>query len=255
MKMRDFWDREKMHAPQGNLTWILMISGLSIMKRYREAVESPVSTLRLDPPATALRTAASESLLRTLRMEGADLSLIHLAPSAGGLGVFADSDIASSGEVFRCPCGVLLTAQAALDDAIIGEQLRDSRVAHLLDDRWRVILLLMQRRREGSTYAASLPGSELVESLPLHWPEQEQMELLGGTTLLRQARASRLALRSFYDDIVCDILAARWPHTFTAEESEKRPGSFGWDALCWAHAMFWSRAIGLDLPGGRCERT
>ena len=39
-------------------------------------------------------------------------------------------------------------------------------------------------------------------------------------------------------------LRARWPHWFPEE-------AFSWDALRWAHAVFWSRAIELELPGGR----
>ena len=211
------------------------------------------------------RETAAEDLLLSLHAEAATFSGVQMGQSAGGLGVFSTRDIPSGGEVFRCPCSVLLTAQAALSDATIGDHLQDSAVAHQLDDRWRVILLLMHRRREGSPYALSLPGLELVHSLPLHWTEREQQELLGGTALLQQARASQLFLRTFFETVL-HVLCIKWPKAFPTDDqpseqiAERRldapgtQGSFGWEALCWAHAMFWSRAISLDLPGGRCVK-
>lgn len=207
------------------------------------------------------RTVVAQDFLKSLHADGADVSQIQFDQCSGGLGVFAAREIPSGCEVFRCPFSVVLTAHAALSDATIGEALRDESVAHLLDDHWRVILLLMQRRREGSAYTSSLPGLEFVHSLPLHWTEQEQRELLSGTALQHQAKSMYSSLRSFHDTVLC-ALCTRWPHIFPATDRaellrERLPplkdaqGSFGWEALCWAHGMFWSRAIDLDLPGGR----
>jgi len=115
----------------------------------------------------------------------------------------------------------------------------------LLDDRTLIMLLLLERRRQGDPYAACLPGEELVRSLPLHWPEEERASLLRGTTLLHRARAEERRLHEVFTSIV-QPLQALSPEAFPAD-------SFSWEALCWAHAQFWSRALQLDL--GPLERT
>mmetsp|Transcript_4312 Transcript_4312/g.9467 ORF Transcript_4312/g.9467 Transcript_4312/m.9467 type:complete len:176 (-) Transcript_4312:1205-1732(-) len=97
-----------------------------------------------------------------------------------------------------------------------------------------------------SAYIAALPNAEFVKALPLHWPA-EDLALLGGSSLLQQAQVAAKDLRRFYDNVVLGVLCARDPAAFPLVSG------FGYADLCWAHAMYWSRAIGLDLPGGKRE--
>jgi len=153
----------------------------------------------------------------------------------------------------QCPIALLMRAADARADAAIGAFLglaRESLGRSLLDDRALVWILLLHERARGVRsrwhgYIKSLPGDELVRSLPLHWT-QVQLAWLSGTPLHEQARSSRDALQGFYDHVVVGCLRTHWPAAFPAEV-------FSWEALCWAHAIFWSRALTVELDGLREE--
>ena len=98
-----------------------------------------------------------------------------------------------------------------------------------------------------ATYARSLPGDELVASLPSSWSEPELERRLGGTSLLPEVLAERAELFS---------LAAALKRVFfwRGEKGEGRDfafarGAFGVEKLRWARAVFRSRAIALPLAG------
>jgi len=165
----------------------------------------------------------------------------------------------------------------ALDDVRVarGDSLSEGTP---LDDSTRMQLLLLRERhtphwsptddsqprpppRDGSrgedvrfsgywaTYARSLPGDELVASLPSSWSEPELERRLGGTSLFPEVLAERAELFS---------LAAALKRVFfwrgDEEEGEERDfafarGAFGVEKLRWARAVFRSRAIALPLAG------
>ena len=193
------------------------------------------------------RLAAADALLSWVVASGGEPNVRLAADSHGGVRMVASADIASGEAAFSCPVRLLLTPAVAL------EELPALRKAHpLLCDRWRVILLLMHARqkREASfwaPYVQSLPGDELPASLPLHWPEATRSALLRGTPLLtRGAREWHAEVTRFHAEVVSP-LCERDPETFPSDD-------FAFPLLCWAHAVFWSRAICVDgLPGGRQE--
>ena len=164
----------------------------------------------------------------------------------------------------------------ALDDVRVARGDGSGREGTPLDDSTRMQLLLLRERhtphwsptdsqprpppRDGSrtgedvrfsgywaAYARSLPGDELVASLPSSWSEPELERRLGGTSLLPEVLAERAELFS---------LAAALKRVFfwRGEKGEGRDfafarGAFGVEKLRWARAVFRSRAIALPLAG------
>jgi len=198
------------------------------------------------------RNSGADALINWLAAEGADLAPITVGASAyGGLGVCAATALPAGAVAFRCPCSVVLTAAAALDDPLIGPPLRHlaaSDISPGLDDPYRLMLLLLAHRAQGASsrwapYIAALPGDELPASLPLHWPATEASELLAGTPLLAQASKAAADLAAFHREVVMGRLCATWPDVFP-------PHAYDWPSIAWAYAIFWSRAIMLPLPGG-----
>ena len=121
----------------------------------------------------------------------------------------------------------------------------------LLDDRTMMILRLVHNRRMGRAsawraYIRLLPGEEIVRALPMHWDDDVLQERLGGTALVEKVREQKLQLRRLHERVLRDGLCARWPELFP-------PSDFSWAALCWGHAIFWSRAICVPLGGGHEE--
>jgi len=172
---------------------------------------------------------------------------VRAGPSPlGGFGLFASEDVPRGATLAACPLSKLLRASGALRDPIIGEPLATLR--DKIDDRALLWILLMHCRDRGdlhNVYVTSLPGDELVKSLPMHW-SAEDLRQLEGTPLFKQAATRREELRAFYDDVVVGQLHSRWPAVFPKKV-------FSWPELCRAHAVFWSRAITLTIDGAREE--
>jgi hypothetical protein len=191
------------------------------------------------------RLASANALVQHLSASGARCDRISLKSTDGGLGVFMVESGVAGNLVFSCPCKAVLSSDGALDDEVIGGALRVQ--GERLNDEQRVELLLLHARRQGAgspfaAYVDALPtDEEATEMLPAFWPEDERRTLLGGTPLLEQAEATLSALRKFHELIVCMP-----PDAFPAD-------AFSFSKLCWAHAIWASRAISLDLPGGRRE--
>ena len=191
------------------------------------------------------------ALLDWANAAGADTGCVRIGCSRfGGMGLFATRALPRGATAFRCPCTLALSGAHALADGTVGDAL--GSMAHALDDEQLVMLLLLHCKRQGATspwaaYVNTLPNeAEASALLPAFWPEAEQRGLLEGTPLLRQARESVAALHDFHD-IVQHQLVAQWPDAFPAD-------SFSFERLCWAYAMWQSRAIRLEMPGGarRC---
>jgi hypothetical protein len=87
-----------------------------------------------------------------------------------------------------------------------------------------------------SPYVLSLPGDELVASLPMTWSEDDLERRLLGTSLLTEVRAEKAKLRAL-------------SRVLERDRKVFPPVAFGRDRLEWAHCVFWSRAIDLRLPG------
>ena len=195
------------------------------------------------------RSADFANLLNWLRSEGAE-GLEHLTircSEHAGWGLYATRDFASGETAFRCPSSCALTADAALADATIGEALHSCEPK--LDDEYLVLLFLLHCRRQGTAsrwcaYVQALPtDDEAMRLLPMFWPEAERTRLLGGTSVLRQSCAKLDALRAWHHTVVEGLLIARFPSIFPVAD-------FSFAKLCWAHTMWSSRAIRLELPGG-----
>ena len=192
------------------------------------------------------RLIKAASLLAWVESEGATVSSVSAASSSGaGVGLYAARDVQIGEEAFRCPCKLALTADAAAADPLIGGPLRELRV----DEEHSILLMLLHCARLGRTsywsaYVDALPTEdELVPLLPAFWPHSELELLLGGTPLLAQARAAHAALCEFHESVVIGQLSKRFPEVFP-------PDYFSFKRLCWAHAVYQSRAIRLPLPGG-----
>lgn len=190
--------------------------------------------------------SASDSLLAWMQECGASVDNVSIEKSAlaGGLGLFAAVDIPPGGEVFRCPCRLTLTAEAAMADPSIGAALTSH--ASRIDRHMMNIVYLLHCRQSGlhAAYISCLPN-DVDDDLPQNWPDEEQSGWLRGTSLLRHAREGAKTLRSFHEEVL-DDLCARHPEAFPRE-------AYNFRALCWAHAVYWSRAIGLTFPGGKRE--
>ena len=190
--------------------------------------------------------SASDSLLAWMQESGASVEKVSIEKSAlaGGLGLFAAVDIPPGGEVFRCPCRLTLTAEAAMADPSIGAALTSR--ASRIDRHMMNIVYLLHCRQSGlhAAYISCLPN-DVDDDLPQNWSDDEQSGWLRGTSLLWHAREGAKTLRSFHEEVLVD-LCARHPEAFPREAYNIR-------ALCWAHAVYWSRAIGLTFPGGKRE--
>ena len=85
-------------------------------------------------------------------------------------------------------------------------------------------------------YVRSLPGDELVESLPLDWSEDDLQRRLAGTSLLRETRKDVAFLE-------------RLAKSLDTNQTQFPPEAFNLARLKWEHAVFWSRAIALPQAG------
>jgi hypothetical protein len=179
---------------------------------------------------------------------------VAVGPSQhGGLGLIAREDAASGAELLSCPVSCLLHAPSALASSI-GLRLRALRFElgdDCIDDRAACQLLLLHHRHLGAespwaAYIASLPGAELVAALPAFWDDALAERALGGTPLRAQAREARQRLEAFHTRCVEGGLCARWPAEFPRAATAL-------PLLRWAHAVFWSRALRVELPGGARE--
>ena len=85
-------------------------------------------------------------------------------------------------------------------------------------------------------YVRSLPGDELVESLPLDWSEDDLQRRLAGTSLLREPRKDVAFLE-------------RLAKSLDTNQTQFPPEAFNLARLKWEHAVFWSRAIALPQAG------
>ena len=189
------------------------------------------------------RISAAKALVAWLNSEGAETAHVQCcAGDDGEMGLHAATELKSGAELFRCPSSVAITAEVASTDVAIGA-LRD------VDDEHRVLLFLLQQRYLGKdsrwhAYIDSLPDeSALLPRIPAFWPNDERDALLRGTPICAQARATYASLCDFHEVVVTRELVARNPARFPAE-------AFSLSRLCWAHAIWSSRAIRLPLPGG-----
>tara|TARA_B100000524_G_scaffold198933_1_gene103448 strand:- start:293 stop:1942 length:1650 start_codon:yes stop_codon:yes gene_type:complete len=170
--------------------------------------------------------------------------------SSGGLGLFAAEPLRAGAEVLRCPLALALRAADAFADVRLGQPLEElrRRFRKQLDNDSHIplLLLLMLHRALGSgsphaAYVSSLPGEELVRSIPVFWSEEEQTERLKGTPLLSECCACASELRCLHSGLIAELgRSGEWPD-----------GAFSWEALCWAHSVYWSRALVIDIAGKR----
>lgn len=188
------------------------------------------------------RVSRGKLLIDWLVAEGGLVSC-DIRTSLGGCGVFTSCHVTIGQELFRCPLTCLMRSSDALSDPIIGEVLRSHTPA--FSSRELLMILLMRCRASPSRWAPyvdGLPGFDLAHTLPINWVD---LELLQGTTLHAQVLRERSDVVSF------EAVLSR---LFESSTGGFPPGTFSSDALRWAHAVFWSRAIALDIPGtGREE--
>ena len=147
-----------------------------------------------------------------------------------------------------------------------------------LDDRSRLQLLLLREKRaaeeaevsgsasktfgnngEWAPYVQSLPGRELVETLPIGWSDEDLERRVRGTTLLEEVRAAKEELRALAESLASarergddddDDDGGGGGERTTSGMSGLAGLAFGFEELKWAYAVFWSRALVLQLPGG-----
>lgn len=234
------------------------------------------------------RLRRGEALLTWLTHEGASHG-VRLGPGPGGLAVFAATDVHAGEALFRCPIARVMRAADTEARAWDGDgeetMLRRRFCAALdrvrvrgreLDQRTRVqLLLLHERRRPGgrwAPYVDALPGEELVGTLPIGWSDEDLERRLRGTALLEETRAARDGLHALADalasvhedeqkreddhasehtgDGVCRDGAGNEVNGDARADFGVFPSSsFGFEDLKWAYAVFWSRALVLELPG------
>lgn len=200
------------------------------------------------------RLRRGAELLEWIKSEGGDVDSVRIAGGPGGVGVFCARDVPRGVPFFQCPMRCVMRASdvkgarrgdaddaafvAALDALVVDDE--------PIDDRVRLQLHLLNERARGSRsrwapYIRSLPGRELVGNLPVSWAcEEDPDELLCGlfdTHMFRKAHEDKSWLNKLSGALLED------PRNFPAD-------AFGPDLLLWAHAMYWSRAIRLKLPGG-----
>lgn len=200
------------------------------------------------------RLRRGADLLEWIKSEGGDVDSVRIAGGPGGVGVFCARDVPRGVPFFQCPVRCVMRA-SDVKGARRGDADDDAFVAALdalvvdddpIDDRVRLQLHLLNERARGSRskwapYVRSLPGRELVGNLPVSWAcEEDPDELLCGlfdTHMFRKAHEDKSWLNKLSGALLED------PRNFPAD-------AFGPDLLLWAHAMYWSRAIRLKLPGG-----
>ena len=200
------------------------------------------------------RLRRGAELLEWIKSEGGDVDSVRIARGPGGVGVFCARDVPRGVPFFQCPVRCVMRASdvkgarrgdaddaafvAALDALVVDDE--------PIDDRVRLQLHLLNERARGSRsryapYIRSLPGRELVGNLPVSWAcEEDPDELLCGlfdTHMFRKAHEDKSWLNKLSGALLED------PRNFPAD-------AFGPDLLLWAHAVYWSRAIRLKLPGG-----
>ena len=200
------------------------------------------------------RLRRGAELLEWIKSEGGDVDSVRIARGPGGVGVFCARDVPRGVPFFQCPVRCVMRASdvkgarrgdaddaafvAALDALVVDDE--------PIDDRVRLQLHLLNERARGSRsryapYIRSLPGRELVGNLPVSWAcEEDPDELLCGlfdTHMFRKAHEDKSWLNKLSGALLED------PRNFPAD-------AFGPDLLLWAHAIYWSRAIRLKLPGG-----
>lgn len=197
------------------------------------------------------RLADGCALLRQLEAQGCTHAVqLDVAPDAGGLGVFAARDVEAGEVVMRCPMAAVLCSDA---DAKLSAALTDfsARAELHIDERVRLQILLLHERRRLSrqssptawgAYIASLPSDDLVEALPVSWSEADVQRRAQGTALVSEVAAARAQL-----DALSRAVASH------GQLLGDTAGALDRRALLWAHAVFWSRALVLELPGGRAE--
>ena len=182
------------------------------------------------------------------------MDAVRVGKGPGGVGVFAARDVKRGESFFRCPLSCLMRATdaktgAAGDDDDDPELKSFVRALDALkvngtpiDDRVRLQLHLLNECRRGAKsrwepYIASLPGDELVANLPISWDTKTLTRLLQHTPMHGKVKEDKERLRRLSRSLAKDSKA--FPLKF-----------FGADRLTWAHAVYWSRAIRLKLPGG-----
>lgn len=232
------------------------------------------------------RVARGSALLRWLEREGCEHSVTLGTTPSAGVGVFASRDV-GKGEVLvscpmRCVIGAAETRRGDADDETVAFQdamdaLRvadgsgdspgsdDDREGTPVSDSTRMQLVLLRERNLAETeeknigcddaatttkdsqeeprrggywrhYVASLPGNDLVACLPLSWSGVDLRRRLHGTALLFETSADLAELKCLQKALA-------------KNQKEFPPETFNLDALIWAHAVFWSRAISLPQAG------
>lgn len=104
-------------------------------------------------------------------------------------------------------------------------------------------------------YVDSLPGEEIVETLPIGWSDEDLEQRVRGTTLLEEVRTASSDLRALADALASvhddnDDGDDAGVGVVSGDSGVFPSAAFGLDALRWAYAVFWSRALVLQLPGG-----
>ena len=200
------------------------------------------------------RLSRGAALLEWIKQEGGDVDAVRVGKGPGGVGVFAARDVERGESFFRCPLRCLMRATDAKtgasgdddDDPEFKSFVRALDALKVngtpIDDRVRLQLHLLNECRRGAKsrwepYIASLPGDELVANLPISWDDETLTRLLQHTPMHAKVKEDKERLRRLSRSLAKDSKA--FPLKF-----------FGADRLLWAHAVYWSRAIRLKLPGG-----
>jgi len=195
------------------------------------------------------RLARGDQLMRLLEAQGCTHAVrLGETPAAGGLGVFATRDLKAGDVVMRCPTSALLRPSDVDADVTLASAIAElSRRSGLqIDERQRLqLLLLHERHRLGAgqptvwgAYIESLPARELVDALPLSWSPADLERRARGTALFSEVPEARSGLSALEREV------RRNAPLFGGSA-----GAFSMEGLEWAHAVFWSRALVLDLPG------
>ena len=200
------------------------------------------------------RLSRGAALLEWIKQEGGDVDAVRVGKGPGGVGVLAARDVKRGESFFQCPLTCLMRATDAKkgasgdddDDPEFKSFVRALDALKVngtpIDDRVRLQLHLLNECRRGAKsrwepYIASLPGDELVANLPISWDDETLTRLLQHTPMHGKVKEDKERLRRLSRSLAKDSKA--FPLKF-----------FGADRLLWAHAVYWSRAIRLKLPGG-----
>lgn len=175
---------------------------------------------------------------------------------AKGLQGSARAAIAPGAVLARCPLSLVLHHRAALADEAFGTTLgvlRRSLGRKRCPNRALVCLYLLFQRSLGRhsrwhAYIQSLPESTAAIDSALTWTAAEVGYLLQGTPLRRQVEQNQSALFAEHSLLVSGVLASSDPSTFGDPN-----GTYGVEAYLWANAVFYSRAIKLNVRGETLE--